>query len=130
MKLLKNIIYYHTSNPTDTNISAYMEPYRLSQSGRIAYDDLKKNLKPHGYYPSKRTPGLWLYLTRQISFTFVVDNFGVKYINKKDADHLFDAIRTNYPVKIDWTGTKYLGIKLKWNYDTIHKNGTSFSFTV
>ena len=90
--------------------------YGLSQSGRIAHDDLKQNLEPHGYYPSKRTPGLWLHRTRPISFTLVVDDFGVKYINKSDADHLFDAIKTKYPVKIDWTGNKYLGINLKWNY--------------
>ena len=95
--------------------------YGLAQSGRIAYDDLKQNLEPHRYYPSQQTPGLWLHRTRPISFTLVVDDFGVKYINKKDADHLFDAIRAKYPVKIDWTGTKYLGIDLKWHYDRIHK---------
>ena len=32
--------------------------YGLNISGRIAFEDLKKNLQPHGYYPSKRTPGL------------------------------------------------------------------------
>ena len=115
------------------NLLSYLEPdgyvyfgiygalYGLAQSGRIASDDLKQNLEPHGYYPSKRTPGLWLHRTRPISFTLVVDDFGVQYINRKDADHLFDAIKTKYPVKIDWTGTKYLGIDLKWHYDKIHK---------
>ena len=41
----------------------------LSQSGYIANQDLIKQLKPHGYYPSKQTPGLWLNKTRPISFT-------------------------------------------------------------
>ena len=30
--------------------------YGLKISGQIAFEDLKKNLSPHGYYPSKRTP--------------------------------------------------------------------------
>ena len=87
--------------------------YELKVSGQISFVDLKKNLAPHGYYPSKRTPGLWLHKTRPISFTLVADDFGVKYIKKKDAEHLFNAIKSKYPVKIDWTGTKYLGMDLK-----------------
>jgi hypothetical protein len=47
----------------------------------------------------------------------VVDDFGVQYFNKADADHLINAIKESYPVKVDWTGSKYVGIDLKWNYD-------------
>ena len=67
--------------------------YGLKAAGYIANQDLKKHLAPHGYYPSKRTPGLWLHKTRPISFTLVVDDFGVKYMNKKDINHLFDIQR-------------------------------------
>ena len=74
-------------------------------------------MAPYGYYPSKRTPGLWLHKTRKISFTLVVDDFGVKYIKKSDANHLFNSIKTKYPLKVDWEGKKYLGIDLDWNYD-------------
>ena len=76
-----------------------------------------KHLAPHGYYPSKRTPGLWLHKTRPISFTLVVNDFGVKYMSKKDINHLFDIIKEKYPVKTDWNGSKYLGIDLEWYYD-------------
>jgi hypothetical protein len=46
----------------------------------------------------------------------VVDDFGVQYFNKEDADHLINSIEANYPVKTDWTGSKYIGIGLDWNY--------------
>ena len=28
-------------------------------------------------------------------------------------DHLFEPIKTKYPLKINWTGTKYIGIDLE-----------------
>jgi hypothetical protein len=90
--------------------------YGLAQSGYLAHQDLIKKLAPFGYYPSKRTPGLWHHTTTALKFSLVVDDFGVKYETKKDAQHLLDAIAANYPVKADWTGTKYIGIDLKWNY--------------
>jgi hypothetical protein len=40
----------------------------------------------------------------------------VKYVSKHDAQHLLDSIEANYPVKADWTGSKYIGIDLEWNY--------------
>ena len=80
--------------------------------------DLIKHLAPHGYYPSKKTLGLWFHKTRPISFTVVVDDFGMKYLSKDDINHLIDAIKEQYPIKIDWNGSKYLGIDLEWHYDT------------
>ena len=46
----------------------------------------------------------------------MVDDFGVKYTNKDDINHLFAAIKEKYPLKIDWTGNKYIGINLEWDY--------------
>lgn len=95
---------YNVMDYVDTDGYVYCEiigaMYGLSQAGYITNQDLMKNLAPHGYYPSKRTPGLWLHKTCPISFTLVVDNFGVKYMNKKDINHLFDIIKERYPVKI------------------------------
>ena len=79
----------------------------------IANQDLQKHLAKYDYYPTKRTPGLWKHKTRPISFTLVVDDFGIKYTNKDDIDHLFATIKEKYPLKIDWTGTKYIGIDLE-----------------
>ena len=86
--------------------------YGLSQSSCIANQDLQKFLEKYGYYPTVRTPGLWKHRTRPISFTLVVDNFGIKYTNKDDIDDLFKVIKDKYSLKIDWTGAKYVRIDL------------------
>jgi uncharacterized protein YegP (UPF0339 family) len=65
----------------------------------------------------KRTPGLWKQETKKTTFTLAVDDFGVQYFSKEDADHLINAIKESYTVKVNWTGSKDVGINLKWNYD-------------
>ena len=45
-----------------------------------------------------------------------MDDFGIKYTNKDDINYLFEAIKDKYPLKINWEGTKYVGIDLEWNY--------------
>ena len=73
--------------------------YGLKQSRKLANQQLEKVLG--GYFPSKYTPGLYLHQTCPISFTLVVDNFGVKYVDKQDALHLEKLISDNYPMKSD-----------------------------
>ncbi len=73
-------------------------------------------MAPFGYYKHVNTPGLWYHKTRPISFTLVVDDFGVKYVNKEDADHLIASIKSTYTLTEDWTGDLYCGISLDWNY--------------
>jgi hypothetical protein len=46
-----------------------------------------------------------------------VDDFGVKYVGKQHADHLFNALKEHYKAATDWDGARYCGIKLNWNYD-------------
>ena len=52
--------------------------YGLPQSGILANKLLKKRLAKQGYYELPHTPGIFLHETRQIWFTLVVDNFGIK----------------------------------------------------
>jgi hypothetical protein len=54
----------------------------LPQAGILANKRLGCKLAPFGYYKHTNTPGLWYHKTRPISFTLVVENFGVKYVNK------------------------------------------------
>ncbi len=49
---------------------------------------------------------------RPISFTLVVDDFGVKYVNKDDVDHLIASIKSTYTLTKGWTGNLYCGIAL------------------
>ena len=62
--------------------------YGLPQSVIIAQEQLEKRLEKHGYKQSKIIPGYWTHSWRPISFTLVVDNFGVNYTCKEDAKDL------------------------------------------
>jgi hypothetical protein len=90
--------------------------WRLPQAGILANKLLRKRLAPKGNYECKPTPGLWQHATRPISFTLVVDDFGVKYTNKANVDHLIECLKENYDLTQDWDGNLYCGIKLKWDY--------------
>jgi hypothetical protein len=50
----------------------------LPQAGILTSKILRKRLAPHGYYQFKNTLGLWKHMMRPITFTLIVDNFGVK----------------------------------------------------
>ncbi len=65
----------------------------LPQAGVLANKHLRRKLALFGYHECVNTPGLWRHETRAISFTLVVDDFGVKYVKKDDVDHLIASIK-------------------------------------
>jgi hypothetical protein len=50
-----------------------------------------------------------------ITFTLVVDDFGVKYVGKEHADHLIWCIEQKNELVKDWASNLYCGIKLSWD---------------
>jgi hypothetical protein len=90
--------------------------YGIPQSGRLTNDLLVKRLAPHGYRPFRHTHRLWKHETCLITFTLVVDNFGIKYVGNEHADYLLDAFKQDYEVTEDRPGGLYWGIKLDWDY--------------
>ncbi len=69
-----------------------------------------------GILANKRLDGSSPRLVIRIPTYFVhscLDNFGVKYVNNSNADHL---ICSTYTVTEDWTGNLYCGISLAWDY--------------
>jgi hypothetical protein len=90
--------------------------YGLPQAGKLANYILKERLAKHGYAPTPTTPGLWQHKIRPITFTLIVDDFGVKYVGKQHAEHLKNALEETYTVSTDWTGGLYCGITLTWDY--------------
>jgi hypothetical protein len=88
----------------------------LPQAGILANKRLRRKLAPFGYYESTNTPGLWRHKSRPLTFTLVVDNFGVKFVDKADVDHLILSIKLTYTLTEDWTGNLYCGITLDWDY--------------
>ena len=91
--------------------------YGLKEISKLSNVELKKVLAKEGYVPSKFTPGLFTHETRDIAFSLCIDDFGVRYVHKEDADHLVQTIEKRYPIKVSWNPDYYLGITLKWDYE-------------
>jgi hypothetical protein len=90
--------------------------YGLPQAGILANELLQRNLTQDGYRPTTHAHGLWTHDTRPISFSLVVDDFGVKYVGREHAEHLMTCIKKNYSISSDWNGTAYCGLTLDWDY--------------
>ena len=90
--------------------------YGSPQAGILAHIRLTKHLLSHRYIKCSNSPGLFKYISRDISFTLVVDDFGVKYTNKNDVIHLISTLKKVYEIITDWTGSVYLGLHLRWDY--------------
>ena len=67
--------------------------YGLKQAALLAYNKLVQHLAPHGYRPVPHSLGLWTHDTRPTSFCLCVDDFGIKYFTKNDANHLLDILK-------------------------------------
>ena len=92
--------------------------YGLPQAGKISRDDLVAHLRIHGYVEAPCVPGLFTH-ANGVSFTLVVDDFGIKAKNKTGALHLISTLEARYPgkVKVNWKGDKYLGMTIAFNAD-------------
>ena len=71
--------------------------YGLKEAGIIDFKRLVKNVTPNGYHPVKHVPGLytavlWRHATRKIVFTLAVNDFGIKYSDMKDIQHLLASL--------------------------------------
>jgi hypothetical protein len=88
----------------------------LPQAGILANELLQRNIAKDGYRPTQHTHGLWKHDTHPISFSLVVDDFGVKYVGREHAGHLMKCIKNNYNISSDWKGSAYCGLTLEWDY--------------
>ena len=87
----------------------------LKQAGKITNDRLTKHLEQYGYIPTAQTPWLWKNCTRPVTFTLVVDDFGVKYVGIENFNHLKNALCNLYEITVNLSGSKYLGMSINWN---------------
>ena len=86
--------------------------YGLPNAGRIAQDKLIIHLIEDGYHQCPHTPCLFKHESRDIAFSLVVDDFGIKHKKPEDLDHLFETLRKHYTITTDPEGSKYLGIDI------------------
>lgn len=87
--------------------------YGLAQAGLLAEIQMKEHLRKHDFVECPNTPCLYRHKTRRISFTLVVDDFGICWRLQDDANFLFSTLTDKYPMKIDWAGASYLGYKIE-----------------
>jgi hypothetical protein len=85
--------------------------------GKIASDELVSHLAKYGYMPCKHTPWLWKHESQSLPFCLVVDDFGIQYVDKANAEHLTQVLKDWYTVMKDWEGEWYCSITLKWDYE-------------
>lgn len=91
--------------------------YGLPQAGRLSRDRLVAHLAKHDYLEAPNTPSYFRHRTNNVSFTLVVDDFGVKYYDRAGPQHLIIALQELYILSIDWTGAKYIGLSI--THDTV-----------
>ena len=87
--------------------------YGLPQAGLLAEKKMKGILLAAGFVECPNAPCLFRHATRKISFTLVVDDFGICWRKKEDAEYLMTTLEAHYKMKTDWTGTSYLGYKIE-----------------
>jgi hypothetical protein len=79
----------------------------LPQADILVNKRLRRKLALFGYYESVNTPGLWRHESQPLTFTLVVDDFGVKFMNEDDVNHLIPSSSTTYKLTKDWTSNLY-----------------------
>jgi hypothetical protein len=76
----------------------------FKQAGLLANQLLQNRLLQFCNYPARHTLGLWLYKTRPIAFSLIVDDFAE------------GAFLRSYELTTDWEGKVYYVMSLKWDY--------------
>jgi hypothetical protein len=75
--------------------------YGLPQAGILSYNQLVAHLATHGYTPCTHTPGLRTNATCDITFCLIVDDVGIKYINRCNTYHLLTVLQHLYTLTTD-----------------------------
>ena len=75
--------------------------YGLKQAAILAYRQLVNHLAPYSYALVPFSLSIWSHTSGKTKFCLCVDDFGVKYYSKNDANHLLDALKKGYPVTVE-----------------------------
>jgi hypothetical protein len=107
--------------------SVHKTHYGLPQAGALSQKRLFKHLEAHGYTQIPSSPSVFRNSAGSIRFSLVVDDFAVVWTDRACIDHFISTLTSLYQVKVNWEGTKYLGMNIAINrtkrYVTITMNG-------
>lgn len=67
-------------------------------------------------YPDALITCRFKHETRATTFALCVDDFGIKYNNEDDLQHLIDTLQQHYEISIDKTGQNYCELTFTWHY--------------
>ena len=67
--------------------------YVLKQAAILVYNQQKSRLALDDYYQLENTDGVWEHTTGTINFALCVDDFGIKYHENIDIEHLITALK-------------------------------------
>ena len=79
-------------------------------------DQLVVHLEKYGYRPSTHAPNIWSHDKYRTKFCLCVDEFGEKFFDKEEAQHLINALRAAFDITIYWTSSKFCDLELDWDY--------------
>ena len=66
--------------------------YGLKQAAVPVYQQLSARSNATGYIKIIGSKGMWKHNTRKTIFCFCVEDFGIRYFNKEDAQQLLNAL--------------------------------------
>ena len=85
--------------------------YGLVNAALVSNQHVIKLLKKNGFTETN-TPSIYKHTSRNIAFSLVVDDFGVKYTKREDAEYLIRVLEQEYECSVDWEGKLYLGMTI------------------
>jgi hypothetical protein len=86
--------------------------YGLPQAGALSQARLFAHLEKHGYHQLFHAPALFRNSDGSIRFALVVDDFAVVWSSKKAMKHFLQTLRKLYTIKVDYHGSRYLGLDI------------------
>ena len=74
------------------------------------------HLQKIGYHPTTQAQNIWEHETGKAKLCLCVDDFGIKYYNSSDAEHLLSALKQAYTVTVNRTGVNFCELDIEWHY--------------
>jgi hypothetical protein len=116
--------FYHLTEYINSNaiyFSVHRTHYGLPQAGALSQQRLFRHLESNGYcFQCPNIPSFFRNHDGSIRFSLVVDDFAVLWANKLGMDHFMTTLRELYSIKINWEGTKYIGMDININKKKRH----------
>jgi hypothetical protein len=100
--------------------SVHRTHYGLPQAGVLSQQRLFKHLEQTGYSQCQNTPSFFRNQDGSVRFSLVVDDFAILWTSRKSMDHFIATLRQLYSVKINWEGTKYIGMDIDIDRNNRH----------